>query len=174
MYTPLVEMNGSLVALSGMGDLYCFNSQAPDSAGPMFASLKPEPGEALPDDSLVILFEVFDDGCGVTPESVTVTVDNQVLKCKYDASSGKGQAFLSKPDDGVHLVKVQATNTRGNQATKEWSFLTDESLKPKADAAAQRGMMGPGLRPGGGGPGQHVSRRWVDEPRLGSRERRGR
>jgi len=164
IYAPLVLANGRLVALSGTGDLYCFGADAPDAAGPTFAVPKPAPGDALPDGSLTVSVEVFDDGCGVAADSLAATADGRPLRLSFDAASGMVRAGLPKPEDGIHLIKVSAADYRGNQATREWSFLTDKSLAPKevtattpgGQPAAGRPAQGRGRGsggPGGGGPG---------------------
>ncbi len=164
LYAPLVTVNGRLIALTGGGDLYCFASDAPDTDGPLFAELRPEPGEALPGESAVISFAVFDDGTGVMPDSVTVTVDGLPLTPKFDVDDGVATAVFSKPKDDIHIVKVTAKDYRGNVASKEWSFLTDLSLnsteeertgqnRPRAgNATGNRpgGQARPGRGPGGG------------------------
>jgi outer membrane protein assembly factor BamB len=164
VYAPLVTAEGALYAVTGNGDLYCLSATAADAAGPEFAELKPEPGEALGGDSPTVSFAVYDDGSGVKADSVTLTVDGTPLKLSFDAPSGVGTALLSKPEDGIHLARAAAADYRGNTASKEWSFLTDASLTPPKEPDQTR-LLRPGgttspaqpggqARPGGGGGGR--------------------
>lgn len=159
IYAPLVAGEGALYALTGGGDLYCFTATAPDAAGPSFAELAPPPGEGLGKDSLTISFAVYDDGCGIKADSVTLTVDGKPLDLKFDAAAGVATAWFPNPEDGIHLVKATATDNRGNSATKEWSFLTDETLTPEEPEDQTRSLSGSagtgtgttrGTRPAGG------------------------
>jgi outer membrane protein assembly factor BamB len=149
LYAPLVTADGALYALTGDGDLYCFTATAPDDASPEFTELTPPPGEGLSNDSLSISFAVYDDGCGIKPDSVTLTVDGNPLEVRFDAPSGVATAWFSQPEDGVHLVKATASDYRGNTASKEWSFLTDESLAPEEETDQTRVLGQPGATPGG-------------------------
>jgi hypothetical protein len=148
IYAPLVAGDGALYALTGGGDLYCFTATAPDAAGPIFAELAPPPGEGLGKDSLTVSFAVYDDGCGVKADSVTLTVDGKPLNLKFDAAAGVATALFPNPEDGLHLVKAAATDNRGNSAAKEWSFLTDKSLAPEDDTTQPR-VLGGQTRGGG-------------------------
>ena len=165
LYAPLVTADGALYALTGGGDLYCFTATAPDNASPEFTELTPPPGEGLSNDSLSVSFAVYDDGCGLKPDSIVLTIDGKPLEVRYDAPSGVVTALFSQPDDGIHLVKATASDYRGNTASKEWSFLTDESLAPEDETDQTRvlgaqtrtspggtaGQTRGGARPGGGG-----------------------
>jgi hypothetical protein len=131
IYAPLTTADGTLYVLTGGGDLYSFTANAADAAGPQFAELKPPPGEGLGDGSVTISVAAFDDGCGVKADSVTLAVDGKPLTVRYDLPSGVATALFSQPQDGSHVVKVTVADYRGNVASREWSFLTDESLKPE-------------------------------------------
>jgi outer membrane protein assembly factor BamB len=128
LYAPLLAENGVLYALDGSGDLFSFTNTAPDVTGPQFSSFDPTPGDAIGDTSLSVSFAVYDDGCGVDPASVAMSIDGKPAKVKFDAASGVATALFSKPEDTIHLVKATAADYRGNAASKEWSFLTDASL----------------------------------------------
>lgn len=130
IYAPMVTADGRLYCLTGTGDLYCFSASAPDSSGPRFADLQPEPGSALPGGaSLTVSFAVTDDGSGLDASSLGATLDGAPAKLSFDAVSGLGTLALSSLADGPHVVKVTAQDYRGNVGTAEWSFFTDASLE---------------------------------------------
>ena len=147
VYAPLAATGNTLYALTGGGDLYSFTANAPDAAAPEFAELRPTPGDALGKDSVTVSFTVLDDGCGVKGEAVTLSVDGKLLPLTFDAPSGVATALFSKPEDGVHVVTASATDYRGNTGSKEWSFLTDESLTLEQQEEQNRLLQG---RPGQG------------------------
>ncbi len=133
IYAPIVSAGGSLYCLTGDGNLYCFSAGAPDSAGPVFGELKPEPGSALPGKKAVVVsFASADEGSGVEPDSVQATYDGQAMKVYYDVATGEGSFSIPSPKDGSHILKVSAKDYRGNSGSTEWSFLSDITIKPPA------------------------------------------
>jgi hypothetical protein len=121
---------------------------------------------------LYLSIKVVDQGSGVDPESVEVSMDNQKLPgVTYDAEqgllwyiydrTGRGGAALS---NGEHNFVIRASDWRGNQAAVQLSLTIDNSLPPPSAASTGArpgggfgpggGMGGPGGMPGGGmGPG---------------------
>jgi len=149
VYVPLVTANGVLYAMDGSGDLFSFTNSAPDVAGPQFSTFDPKPGDAVGDESVAVSVAVFDDGCGVAPDSVAMTIDGKPAKVKFDTASGVATAMFTKPPDGIHLVKATAADYRGNVASKEWSFLTDITLRVPEEDRGGSLTRGTGGRTGG-------------------------
>ncbi|MBC7288293.1 MAG: PQQ-binding-like beta-propeller repeat protein [Armatimonadetes bacterium] len=118
---------------------------------------------------------VVDLGCGVDPDSLSMTMDGKKLDITYEAEKGilwfiydpKGRGAAPLPN-GKHNVVIEAADWRGNRAQVQLSFTVDNSMSPPSVATGARpgfggpegpGMMGPGgpAGPGGmmgpGGPG---------------------
>jgi outer membrane protein assembly factor BamB len=131
IYAPLVESDGYVLALTGAGDLYCFSPSAPDVTEPLFSELTPEPGSAVSGKETVkVSFVVVDDGSGLNPALVTLTVDGKPARLKFESTTGKGELEIREMADGIHIVKAEAADFRGNTGSEEWSFLTDKSIAP--------------------------------------------
>jgi outer membrane protein assembly factor BamB len=143
IYAPLVVGDSALYCITGDGDLYCFSGSAGDGIPPSFSELKPDAGSAQPGkEAIDLTFVATDDGSGVDPASVAVTVDGTAIKVKFSPMDGKGEAHFASLPDGSHIVKVTAQDFRGNEGSVRWSFLTDKSILP----AEQPGT--PGAGPG--------------------------
>jgi len=146
IYAPLVEASGFLLCLTGGGDLFCFSSSAADPIAPRFSDLKPEPASALPGkEAVTVSFVVVDDGSGVEPRSVALTMDGDPIKIAFDPSDGAGEITFPLLPDGSHVVKVTAKDFRGNEGSVEWSFLTDKTIAPEeqpSGAGTTRGRLG--------------------------------
>jgi len=135
IYTAIVAAGGSLYVLTGDGDLYCFTSSAPDPAGPMFSSLRPEPGDGLSSKvTPEISFAVTDGGTGVDPATIQVTVDGTPMDVELEVASGVGVVRPASLKEGPHIVKATAKDYRGNSGSIEWSFLTDSSIAAPPEA----------------------------------------
>lgn len=131
VYAPLSAASDQLYVLTGAGDLYCFSPSAPDPAGPAFSGMTPEQGQALSSKQPVeVSVVVTDQGSGVDPASVRMTLDGNPLTVEFDKAIGRATATVTSPKDGSHVVKVSARDYRGNEASGEWSFLTDVSIAP--------------------------------------------
>lgn len=147
IYAPLVGAEGSLFCLTGTGDLYCLSPSAPDTVPPQFADLKPEPGDALPGgESVAVSFAVVDDGSGVDPASVSATVNGTAVTVEWDVASGVGKFVLSKPADGSHIIRVTASDYRGNSGSVAWSFVTDKAIKPAEEGQTTTRSTTTGIR----------------------------
>ena len=156
IYAPFAIGNDSLYSVTGTGNLYCFSSGAPDTAGPVFSEMKPESSDALSSSKPVdVKFTIVDAGSGVDPSSIQGTVDGVPVQIEFEVASGEATFHLRSTRDGVHIVKVTAKDWRGNVGSEESSFLTDSSIKaapstgPGTGQAGQRGTTG--TRAGGGG-----------------------
>jgi len=168
VYAPLAIGSDALYCLTGSGDLYSFSPSAPDSAGPVFSSMRPESSDALPGGRPVdVTFTVTDQATGVDPASIQVTYDGTPVQTEFEPTSGEVRFHVRSPKDGAHIIKATAKDYRGNGNTDEWSFLTDSSIKPPPSVRTQPGRgttrggtrggqtggRGGGMRGGGGGGG---------------------
>ncbi len=136
---PLVVAGDLLLCLTGAGDLYCFSADAPDFSPPRISDFSPEPGEALPARPVQVSCVVVDDGSGVDPASVAVTVNNRPVSVSFDLASGVVSFSLSSPGDASHAIRVTARDYRGNEGTEEWSFLTHSSITAADQPGAATG-----------------------------------
>lgn len=129
IYAPIVVSQGSLYCLTGGGNLYRFTASAQDGGGPVFGDFEPEPGAARPSGQYILpMCSVVDDGSGVDASSVTAWLDGSPVPTSFDLATGVVSLRGSLLKDGSHIVKVTAKDYRGNEASSEWSFLTDASI----------------------------------------------
>jgi len=155
IYSPLIIHEGSLYCLTGDGDLYRFSRAAADLGGPIFGNFTPTPGSALPGGAFYgPQCSVVDDASGINPKSVQAFVDGTPIPATFDPVTGVVALRADPFPDGSHVVKVIATDNRGNESTAEWSFVTDASIMVTAEQrqpGGAGGRMGGGTRGGGGG-----------------------
>ena len=150
IYAPIVETDGAILCVSGSGDLYRFSASAPDESGPVFGDFLPEPGSAQPGGDYVgTTCSVVDDGSGVDPTSVKVTMDGSPVKVTLDVVTGEAVSEGTPLRDGPHVVRVSAKDYRGNESSTEWSFVTDVTIIPET-APGTPGQPGMQTRPGAG------------------------
>lgn len=139
IYAPLLVAEGSLYCLVGSGDLYRFSAAAPDLSGPVFGDFLPEPGSARPGGGYVYSqCSIVDDGTGVDPSSISATMDGAATPVSFDIVTGVASLRDTMLPDGSHIVRVTAKDLRGNEASTEWSFVTDVGLMP----TPEQGMAG--------------------------------
>jgi outer membrane protein assembly factor BamB len=179
---PLVVTNQHLLVLGDDGTLNSFSPNGIDVAGPIITQPKPARGtllNGLP--PLAISANLWDDGTGVNPTSVVMELDGQPMeasKIRYDERRGLKPGVVYDPvqrkleyntpqslagqtakplDNGRHIVRVEATDWKGNASTMEWSFVVDNTLpvKPRTQpgAAGTPGAPGTGTPGGYGNPG---------------------
>jgi len=148
IYAPLLVTDGALLCLTGSGDLYRFSASAPDGSGPVFGDFEPEPGSARPGGDYVgAVCSVVDDGSGVDPSSIQMTIDGSPVATTFEITTGKASSRAAPLPDGAHVVTVSARDYRGNAASKEWSFVTDVTIMPEQQPGAP-GQPGVPARPG--------------------------
>jgi outer membrane protein assembly factor BamB len=148
IYAPLMVTDGGLLCLTGSGDLYRFSASAPDGSGPVFGDFEPEPGSARPGGDYVgAVCSIVDDGSGVDPSSIQMTVDGSPVATTFETTTGKASSRAAPLPDGAHVVTVSAKDYRGNGASKEWSFVTDVTIVPEQQPGAP-GQPGMPTRPG--------------------------
>jgi outer membrane protein assembly factor BamB len=148
IYAPLLVTDGALLCVTGSGDLYRFSASAPDGSGPVFGDFEPQPGSAMPGGNYVgPVCSVVDDGSGVDAASVQATVDGSPVPVTFEVATGKVALRPAPVPDGPHVVKVVARDYRGNEASTEWSFVTDVTIVPEQQPGAP-GQPGMPTRPG--------------------------
>jgi outer membrane protein assembly factor BamB len=168
IYAPFAVSGSALYCVTGDGDLYCFSATAVDGVAPRFSDLIPGPGSAQPGgkEAVDLSFVVTDDGSGVDPTSLAVTVDGTAIKVKFDPANGKGEAHFPSLPDGSHIVKATAKDYRGNEGSVRWSFLTDKIIRPPEEQPGTPGA--PGTT-----PGRTTTRSTATTRRGGTTTRRG-
>jgi outer membrane protein assembly factor BamB len=150
IYAPILETDGAILCVTGSGDLYRFSASAPDESGPVFGDFRPEAGSAQPGGDYVgTTCSVVDDGSGVDPASVKVTVDGSPVKATFNVVTGEAVSEGTPLRDGPHVVKVSAKDYRANESSTEWSFVTDVTIIPET-APGTPGQPGMQTRPSAG------------------------
>ncbi|BDI32560.1 hypothetical protein CCAX7_46110 [Capsulimonas corticalis] len=170
-----ILVNGALYVLSDDGSLSAFRADATDHAPPLFSKFTPAPtttvgGVRVPYSALII-----DEGSGVNPASVSLSVDgSKVPPVEYDPSFNGAHVITHVDDpedrvphlaDGPHQVILTASDWRGNKATTTWSFTVDNKLNPEdtkgyvpptttPNARQNRGQQNGGAAQPGGATGQ--------------------
>ncbi len=143
IYAPIVGDGDSVYCLTGTGDFYCFSSSSSDLAGPAFAQFTPEQGSAQPGgESLGISVAITDVGSGVDPSSVRATLDGVPIDAEFEPASGLASLRPLPLSDGPHIVRLTATDYRGNVGSTEWSFLTDASIRVEPEERPQQRTTG--------------------------------
>ena len=177
--------DGGLYVLGDRGDLYAFDPNALDAAPPQTneailditgtedyhfiygltvlggdepasrdAELLVVPGRP----PITFMFKVIDEGSGVDPESIRLTMNGKQIEHEYDSKESVIKHVLDPeygparplPNGALNFV-VKFKDWHGNQAVAQASFTVDNSLPPLENKAAATG--GGGMMPGGMGPG---------------------
>lgn len=115
---------GTLYVVSDDGSLSAFRQDAPDDIGPQLTQLSPAAGETVPGAGLTYGAVVVDDGSGIDPATVSLSVDGQPdAKARYQAGLNAVFNTPATPlKDGAHEVTVRAADWRGNVTTQSWRF----------------------------------------------------
>ncbi|MCW3062174.1 MAG: hypothetical protein JWQ02_3995, partial [Capsulimonas sp.] len=136
-----ILVNGALYVLSDDGSLSAFRADATDHAAPLFSKFTPAAssivgGVRIPYSALVI-----DEGSGVDPATVSMSVDGTVVPpVGYDPSFNGAHVMTAFNDtqdrvphlsDGTHQVLITASDWRGNKSSATWSFVVDNKLNPE-------------------------------------------
>lgn len=138
-----IFVDGALYVLSDDGSLTAFRADGVDAVPPQVTAVYPPPGAAAPGIHTLYAVQVFDDGTGIDPATVKLSVDGTALSgVKYDPSKNlvtldeaAGGAATSLKD-GPHLATLTAADWRGNALTHSWGFVVDNRLnRPGATVA---------------------------------------
>jgi len=106
---------------------------------------------------------VTDEGTGVDPDKLSISLGNRKLDSYYDKATGllwflhdQERGATEVLPDGIQQLVVSATDWRGMQAEAKFVVTIDNALAAAdlVKQTAQTGMMGPGMMgPGMMGPG---------------------
>lgn len=190
----LAVVNNAFYTLGDDGVIYAFDSMAPDNIAPTIADPVLEvPGaqrrraqfnpeladpegfpEQYADDikipgtpPIFLSLLLKDEGSGVNPDEVKVTLNGEPADHTYDSREGlvwyiyDPRGAAANLSNGVKQIMFEAVDWRGNRVAKVVSFTVDNKLKPPAPPKPQRpqyegfpggefpGEMGPGGFPPG-------------------------
>jgi outer membrane protein assembly factor BamB len=142
VFSAPIVAEGTLYVVSDDGSLSAFRQDAPDDIGPQATQLTPAAGASVSATNLTYGAVIVDDGSGINPATVSLSVDGQPdAQARYQASLN---AVFNTPKtplkDGAHELTVKATDWRGNATTQSWSFTVG------SDAGAGAGGQ-PGFNP---------------------------
>jgi len=76
-----------------------------------------------------------------------MTIDGSPVATTFEITTGKASSRAAPLPDGAHVVTVSARDYRGNETSREWSFVTDVTIVPEAQPGAP-GQPGVPARPG--------------------------
>ena len=168
-----VVVGDTLYALADDGSLTAFRHDALDTTPPVIDKIDPELGEEINGRPPVrISAHISDDGSGVDISTITVQLDGVALKRKSEDAvrTATDNGFVYKADtatieystienetgksatlaDGHHTVTVTVKDWKGNEATKSWSFVTDDSIRKTSKSSTGGGVLGGKGGKGGG------------------------
>jgi len=178
---PVVQ-GDTLYALSDDGSLTAFRHDAIDKDAPAISKIEPENGDSINGRPPVhISAHLVDEGSGLDLSTLTLKLDDQTITRRLSeepATSVADNGFVFKKDistldyttletegggksstltDGHHTITVTVKDWKGNQLTKTWGFLVDDTIKRVRKSDTQSGPGGRGglggKNGGGGGPG---------------------
>jgi outer membrane protein assembly factor BamB len=178
--TP-IAVNGTLYVLSDDGSLTAFRHDAPDSQPPTITRLLPVQGDYLNGrPPFHISAKVSDEGSGVDVSSLHLLLDGKDVPRRpvgtetsekdgfvWDANDGTIEYFTQESDagrgsnlsDGHHTVTISVKDWMGNNASKTWTFVVDDTIPRRAikrntpGGPGGRGGSRPGSSGGASGPG---------------------
>ncbi|MGI5816945.1 MAG: PQQ-binding-like beta-propeller repeat protein [Armatimonadota bacterium] len=164
-------VENALYTLGDDGIVYAFDSLAPDNIAPTIADPVLEvPGaqrrrvqfhpeltdpdrfpERYADEieipgtpPIFLSVLVNDEGSGVNPEQVSVTINGEPASYTYDSREGlvwyiyDPRGAAANLTNGVKQIAIEAVDWRGNRATKVVAFTVDNSLRPPTPPRPQR------------------------------------
>jgi len=146
--------DNSLCVASSTGELSCFQAQGTDQTGPVIVNVAPQSGGTVPSSGISFGATVVDEGSGVSPSAVTVSVDGKALNnVRYVASLNgigpisNGEAPLSLPN-GAHMAVIRAMDWKGNATEKTWTFIVVDGVSTTASADHPSHSSAPWDQPG--------------------------
>ena len=141
---PLLAAN-TLFALGSDGSLSAFQRQAQDKTGPVITPSIPQAGGLFTGTDIPFTAAVVDEGSGISPKSVTLTVDGKLQTVSYNSAQNGFTKPVTSPtagltpaaySDGTHTATITATDWKGNTTTQTWTFTVDNSA-PARQAQSQ-------------------------------------
>lgn len=103
---------------------------------------------------IYLSLQLTDEGSGVDPESVSVTINGERADFTYDAIEGlvwyiyAPRGAAANLSNGVKVIEFSATDWRGNTARRYVSMTIDNRLNPPELPRQQRQQFEPGMGPG--------------------------
>jgi len=180
-------VDNALYTLGDDGVIYGFSATAPDNVAPTIADPVLEvPGakrrrvqftpeladpDAFPEryaedieipgtPPIFLSLILTDEGTGVNPDAVSVTVNGEPADFTYDSREGilwyiyDPRGAAANLTNGVKQVLFEATDWRGNTVSKVISFTVDNTLKPPAPPQPERPQYQEGMPGMPGMPGE--------------------
>lgn len=133
--SPPVVANGRLYVISDDGALHCFSPNAVDVEKPIITAHTPVRSTEMNGTPPILMGAVVtDEGSGIDPNSVQLTLDGEPVEAAYQSNTG--WVFYRTPvtqpvqplSDGRHTVAVSVMDWKGNKATDSWTFVIDNKL----------------------------------------------
>ena len=100
------------------------SSETEDTTPPTISSLTPADGALTTRADLTIAASVS-DASGVDTNSIFMTIDDGLVTPTYDENTGLVSYEATTMEDGLHSVRLDASDTLGNLASTTWSFTID-------------------------------------------------
>ncbi len=180
-------VDGALYTIGADNVIYGFESRAPDNVPPMFSDPVLEvpgkqrtrvqflPSMATEDDfpdryadeikipgspPIFLSLMLTDEGSGINPDLVRVSINGELADFTYDASEGlvwyiyDPRGAAANLSNGVKEILFEATDWRGNHGARVISMTIDNRLEPPEPPRPQTpafegpGMFEPGMEPG--------------------------
>jgi hypothetical protein len=114
-----------------------------DTVPPVIGGLRPGDGEAVAQSRPVVGYSARDDGAGVDPARLSLTLDGTPVGLAWDdagTATGEPAADLAP---GSHLLEATATDRAGNAARRSWRFTVSPAAGGPSAAPAPSGGTGP-------------------------------
>jgi len=133
------------------GNLACLSPDALDTSPPEISRRTPEPGSpggaVAPTSEMVIGANLYDEGSGVNPADVHITLDGKPLELTHRPSGDyyyalPGSKSAPSLEDGWHTVAITAQDQRGNKASDTWTFLVHGEAAPEEGKTVKPGSVG--------------------------------
>ena len=130
-----IYADNTLYALGTDGGLAAFQAKTPDREGPEITTVSPKEDDTVLGTNIPYAATIVDVGSGVSPATVSLTLDGAVLSsARYSAEHNglavaTGAAPAAPLSDGLHTLVIKAADWKGNTTTKTWQFSVDNSGK---------------------------------------------
>ena len=147
---PIVAA-GTLYVVSDDGTLSAFRHDAPDTIGPDIVQLAPSEKATVPTDNLTYGALIVDEGSGINPATVTLTLDDKAdpLAVFHSDSNAIYNTATTPLTEGDHQITVKATDWRGNTTSRNWHFTVRNGAPNRGNRfnPFRRGYPGGGRNP---------------------------
>ncbi len=121
-----------------------------DTVPPVIGGLRPGDGEMVAQSRPVVAFAARDDGAGVDPARLLLTLDGLPLGLAWDdAGTATGQPAVDLAP-GSHALEATAVDRAGNAAHRTWRFIV---APPPAGGGGPSGIPAPAAGPAVTAPG---------------------